>query len=437
VRAHQRRGVLIAVAALVAVCLPTFAVPALADHDRPVPSQQQVDRARHRADQARLSVRQIEQRLAAASRRLSQLQVAALQAVQRYDGAVSEYRRDLQLARLAQLRATRLTRQTEHARRQVAQVAIDQSMIGGSSTMLGTAMKAHGQRQLIDSASTYQSTEQYLQALHENLSAKSHLAKVYRQQADTALAKAAVAKKQAADAKRQAEQAVAAEQSAVQQMAVMRRHLIYRLARMQHISVTLATQRQLGIEQQRQLRLERERRAQLIAAEHSASASGATDPATPTPKPTPSPKPAPTPSPSPVPPPPNPQPSPNPPPSGDRARVAIRFAMAQLGEPYVWGGAGPNVWDCSGLTMMAWRAAGVYLDHYAPTQYLETTPVSYSQLRPGDLVYWASNRRNPATIFHAAMYIGGGQIIEAPHTGDVVKIIGMLDWQMPAFFGRP
>jgi cell wall-associated NlpC family hydrolase len=87
--------------------------------------------------------------------------------------------------------------------------------------------------------------------------------------------------------------------------------------------------------------------------------------------------------------------------------------------------------------MMAWRAAGVYIDHYAPTQYLETTPISFSQLRPGDLVYWATSRGNPATIFHAAMYIGGGEVIEAPHTGDVVKLEGILDWEMPAFFGRP
>jgi peptidoglycan DL-endopeptidase CwlO len=115
----------------------------------------------------------------------------------------------------------------------------------------------------------------------------------------------------------------------------------------------------------------------------------------------------------------------------------VRFAYAQLGEPYVWGGAGPNVWDCSGLTMMAWLSAGVSLDHYAPTQYLETTPISYSQIRPGDLIYWASDPGNPATIFHAAMYIGGGRMIQAPRPGRDVEIQNVFYWEAPAFFGRP
>jgi peptidoglycan DL-endopeptidase CwlO len=420
--------------------VPVTSGPASADPDHPVPTQQQVDKARERTDRVRISVEQIEQQLAAANRELNRLQVKALQAAQRYDGAVAEYQRDRRLAHLAQVRANRLERQTEQVRRHVAQVAINQSMTGGSSTMLGTAMKTNGQRQLLESASTYQSTEQYLQALHQKLSAKSHLADVYQKQADAALAKAAAAKRRAAEAKVRAEQAVAAEQRAVEEIAVVRRHLIHRLAATRHISLALANQRQLGIEQQRRERLERQRQQQLIAAEHQQQQTSTTPTppggrhgtSTPAPRPAPSPRPSPAPSPSP-----GPLPAPSPHPGGTGATKAIRFAMAQLGEPYVWGGAGPDVWDCSGLTMMAWRAAGVYLDHYAPTQYLETTPVSYSQLRPGDLVYWATNRSRPATIFHAAMYIGNGQVIEAPHTGDVVKIIGMLAWQTPAFFGRP
>jgi peptidoglycan DL-endopeptidase CwlO len=117
--------------------------------------------------------------------------------------------------------------------------------------------------------------------------------------------------------------------------------------------------------------------------------------------------------------------------------VAVDFAYAQLGEPYVWGAAGPDSWDCSGLTMGAWAAAGVTLPHYSVAQYYATTPVSYSELKPGDLIFWASSSSDPNTIFHVAMYIGNGQEIQAPHTGDVVKISGVFDWESPDFFTRP
>ena len=103
----------------------------------------------------------------------------------------------------------------------------------------------------------------------------------------------------------------------------------------------------------------------------------------------------------------------------------------------MWGAAGPSSWDCSGLTMGAWAAAGVYLPHYSVAQYYATTPVSYSDLQPGDLIFWASDSSNPDTIFHVAMYIGNGQEIQAPHTGDVVKISGVFDWESPDFFTRP
>jgi peptidoglycan DL-endopeptidase CwlO len=115
----------------------------------------------------------------------------------------------------------------------------------------------------------------------------------------------------------------------------------------------------------------------------------------------------------------------------------VAFAYAQIGEPYVWGGAGPDVWDCSGLTMGAWASAGVYLPHYAVSQYAATTPISSSQLQPGDLVYWASNPADPNTIFHVGLYIGNGEMIHAPHTGAFVRVESIYDWEMPDFFGRP
>jgi peptidoglycan DL-endopeptidase CwlO len=121
--------------------------------------------------------------------------------------------------------------------------------------------------------------------------------------------------------------------------------------------------------------------------------------------------------------------------SSGGASQAVAFAMAQLGEPYVWAGAGPDQWDCSGLTQGAWGSAGKYLSHYSVAQYYETSRVSYSQLRPGDLIFWSSNG-TPGGIFHVAMYIGNDQMVHAPRTGVPVKIENVWYWQSPDFFGR-
>ena len=98
------------------------------------------------------------------------------------------------------------------------------------------------------------------------------------------------------------------------------------------------------------------------------------------------------------------------------AAAAISAARAQLGKPYAWGAGGPNSFDCSGLTAWAWRAAGVSLPHNAAAQQGAGRSVSRGDLQPGDLVFFGS----PA--YHVGLYIGGGLMIHAPTTGDVVKI---------------
>jgi cell wall-associated NlpC family hydrolase len=427
----------VALAAVLVGTLATVSTPAQADRHRPMPTRTQVQHAQRQVATSRLSVRQIQQQVAAANDRLNRLNIAALQAVQRYNGAVARYQDAKRLAISAQRKADMFRRQAEQARRVLAQVAIDQTMSGTDGTLLGTAMQAGGQRQLLETASNDHSALQVLDSARQQVQARSRLAAVYQKQADDALVEADRARTAAAGAKRDARRAVGVERRAVGQIAAQRTQLLRSLARAEHMSVALATQRQQGLERLRQLRLQRERKARFLAEQrrrarqqrqqqHQGAAHHPRHHQTPSPAPTPTPAPSP-------PPPPPPGPSGT---SGQGAQ-AVRFAYAQLGEPYVWGGAGPNVWDCSGLTMMAWLSAGVPLAHYAPTQYLETTPISYSQIRPGDLIYWASDPGNPATIFHAAMYIGGGQMIQAPRPGRNVEIQNVFYWEAPAFFGRP
>lgn len=108
---------------------------------------------------------------------------------------------------------------------------------------------------------------------------------------------------------------------------------------------------------------------------------------------------------------------------GPSAQAAIAAASTQLGKPYVYGGSGPDVWDCSGLTQWAYRQAGVSLPRTAAQQYLAVpTKVPLGELRPGDLLFWATDLSDPASIHHVAIYLGNGRMLAAPHTGTVVQI---------------
>ncbi len=98
-----------------------------------------------------------------------------------------------------------------------------------------------------------------------------------------------------------------------------------------------------------------------------------------------------------------------------RAKKAIDFALAQIGDPYVYGGTGPDSWDCSGLMQGAWNAAGVSLPRVVGPQYGATTPVSMNELQPGDLVFYGD-------MSHDGMYIGGGRVVHAPRPGKSVEI---------------
>jgi peptidoglycan DL-endopeptidase CwlO len=98
------------------------------------------------------------------------------------------------------------------------------------------------------------------------------------------------------------------------------------------------------------------------------------------------------------------------------AQAAVDAALSQVGKPYVWGAAGPNSYDCSGLTMWAWAHAGVSMPHNSGMQYAATPRVAQSDWQPGDLLFFGS------PIHHVAMYIGGGRMVEAPYSGASVRV---------------
>ncbi len=114
-------------------------------------------------------------------------------------------------------------------------------------------------------------------------------------------------------------------------------------------------------------------------------------------------------------------------PSGGYPGV-VGIAMQYLGVPYVWGGASPSGFDCSGFTMYVYAKIGVSLPHNAAMQYGYGSPVSRENLQPGDLVFFSG-------LSHMGLYIGGNQFVHAPHTGDVVKISSLTGWYSDSYVG--
>ncbi len=266
------------------------------------------------------------------------------------------------------------------------------------------------------------------------------------QQADRrAVAAREQQEKQATEARKAAARADEAARALVrseQTVTARRDALIAELAAARRTAVAAERARQDALDAQR----EREREAQSRAALGVDPPSGTGAP-TPTPGPVPTPTPSPpgptpdpTPTPTPTPKPPTPTPV-NPPPAGATAtaaqgRTAANWARGKVGAPYVFGGTGPG-YDCSGLTLKAWAAAGVQITRSSRSQYQRVAKIPYSALRPGDLIFYATNRSNPSTIYHVAMVVGGGQMIEAPYPGATVQITSIRYNQAMPWAGRP
>jgi peptidoglycan DL-endopeptidase CwlO len=111
-----------------------------------------------------------------------------------------------------------------------------------------------------------------------------------------------------------------------------------------------------------------------------------------------------------------------------KAGTAVKYAYGAIGTPYVWAADGPNGYDCSGLTLAAWRAAGVSLPHNAAMQWDVVAHISRSQIMPGDLVFYSG-------LGHVGLYVGSGKIIHAPNAGESVKL-SSVDIMTPYGYGR-
>lgn len=429
-----------------ALCVPA----AVADPDPgsggDTPSQAEVDAAKSAATNMKRTVASVQADLVMANQRLQEAGVKAGQAAEAYNAARWKLQEAQRAAAAADRRAAGAESRLEVQTVAYSDMVADNYEMSPEVTALSSMMKQDGSEAMLDDAHTMYTVDSSIEDITKAYDAAAKVAELASDQADDAHDAAAALEVEAESARAEAEaqeQAALSEASAV---AAEKDSLIRELANLQDISVSLASRRQSALEAAAQLRAARA--AQQAAVEDDAPATTTVDPTPTTTSDEPSDEPAPPtqdpepsdpPSDEPAPPTQDPEPEPDPtppPPSSSGAQAAINFARAQIGEPYVWAAAGPNSWDCSGLTMKAWAAGGKYLPHYSVGQYDTATPISSSNLRPGDLVFWGSSS-SPSSIYHVALYVGNGQMIHAPRTGRDVTQESMYYWIPPNFYARP
>jgi peptidoglycan DL-endopeptidase CwlO len=432
----------------VATALAATAEPA----PKPVyPSKSQVDRAKAAVTSTAGQISQLDAQYAAASARLADVQDQAAAANEAYNGARYELDQRTAEATAAKKRAADAQSRADAASLVVRQYAATVYQEGGSLGSLEAYLSASGPQDLMDRAAALEAVGDARARTLQQAAATSVVADTMRRQAALAEEQQAAAAK-AAEAARDTAKAKAEEaQAAATQIQTQQDHLATQLASLRKTSVDLEKQRQDGLaaaaaaraaaaEAARQARqaAARAKAARDAAAKRAAEAAAkraaaeaarqkaaaeaaekaAREAAKGNAKPT-SPKPS------------DPPP---PPPSRGGVSAVIAYAQAQLGKPYGWGASGPDAFDCSGLTMMAWRQAGVYLSHYTGAQWAETSRVAISDLRPGDLVFFGSS--GPSS-HHMGLYVGNGQMIEAPHTGAYVRYASIWRSDLLPYGGRP
>jgi peptidoglycan DL-endopeptidase CwlO len=316
------------------------------------------------------SAQSLKARIAAAHHQIAVLDARAEAATERYNAARIKLSTDQRSAASAQHRLAGAQRTLTRMQGSVEAFAVAAYQGQALDTTMGVT--ADSPQEFLDKMTT-------LQAVANSQS--------------QALARLAGAQRQEEQARSTASAALTAQQDATQQMQADRDSVLKAAHQEQQILGRLQTREQAIIRaaRARAARLAAEREAAALRARAAAAASAASALIS--------------------------QPTSSPVVTGSGgARVAVQWAYKEMGKPYQWGAAGPNSFDCSGLTQYVWGKAGVYLDHYTGSQWNEGQHVSRDQLQPGDLVFFGSD------LHHVGLYIGNGNMIDAPYTGVNVRI---------------
>ena len=414
---------LTAIAACALLVLPQMAQAA--------PSEEEIAAAQAAEEAAKMSVAQIEVKLA-------EVNASAATAMQNAQIAGE----DLNEANIALNEATATANQAsadadaaeaafQEGKQQIASVA-QAAYRGGGGTLdaLAPYFDSDGLRSVETKQAGISSFSSSAEAKMQNVAALEQVAKVTRDAANTALANQKAATDEVQKRTDAANQAATAAQNESARVAAQRGAYVQELATKQNTTVELINEREAALEAERQeaARIAAEQAAAAAEAQRQADAAAAAERAAAA----------------------NASSSYNddgdddysysapsysyeepsysaPSYSGGGADTAIATAKSYLGVPYVWGGESYGGVDCSGLTMLAWESAGVDLPHLSRAQYSYGTHVPIGSMEAGDLIFWSSNGTQSG-IYHVAIYLGGGQMIEAPTFGVPVRITGVYSW---------
>ena len=414
---------LTAIAACALLVLPQMAQAA--------PSEEEIAAAQAAEEAAKMSVAQIEVKLA-------EVNASAATAMQNAQIAGE----DLNEANIALNEATATANQAsadadaaeaafQEGKQQIASVAQAAYRNGGGTLdALAPYLDSDGLRSVETKQAGISSFSASAEAKMQNVAALEQVAKVTRDAANTALANQQAATDEVQKRTDAANQAATAAQNEAARVAAQRGAYVQELATKQNTTVELINEREAALEAERQeaariaaeqaaAAAEAQRQADAAAAAERAAAADASssynddgddDYSYSTPSYS------------------YEEPSYSAPSySGGGADTAIATAKSYLGAPYVWGGESYGGVDCSGLTMLAWESAGVDLPHLSRAQYSYGTHVPIGSMEAGDLIFWSSNGTQSG-IYHVAIYLGGGQMIEAPTFGVPVRITGVYSW---------
>ena len=448
---QRRHGHGVVATAVVALAC-TLAPSALAD---PV-DQSDIDRSKASERSTSTSIASLEAQLAQESSNLEDAQIKAQLANEDYLTAVDDLNTATTDAQTAQTNADTAASNTESARADLGSIVVQTYQESGNPLdPLAPYLTSESLADLADADVALDRAGEKNNAKVQNVEALQSVATSLQSIADQKVKDKETAKTSAETAKSDAESAARDAQSAVTTTQTNRQNLISQLATQRNTTVELETKYQNQVEAERKAREEAAAQAAAKAASEKASAERAqkqaeqatAQPQESTPAPQeqssqPSPghrasaqEPATTSQPEPeavdeqeAAPAPSPEPSPSSEPapsrSGNAASTAISAAMGYIGTPYVWAGESASGLDCSGLTMVSYAAAGVYLTHSSRVQYGEGAQVPLDAAQPGDLVFWSSDG-SQSGIYHVAIYLGDDTMIEAPTFGMTVRVTSM------------
>jgi cell wall-associated NlpC family hydrolase len=390
-----------------------------AQADPVYPSAGEVKAAKSAVGDKAAQIAVVEGRLKVSNARLVELQTAAEMAAERYNLARILLQERTDAAKAARGRAAEAQKIADVASDRMGQFAATAYRQGGNLGQLEAFLSSNGPQDVLERAAGIQLITDIRSQIMQEADASSVVAGVLRRQAAQAEAQQLAAAQAAENARAAAQVQVdlaAAETASIQKQ---QGAMIAQLATLRNTSITLEKQRQSGLKAEADRRAAAAARAAaharaVVQARADARARAARDSAQHSSSPGPVPN--------------------GPVSSRGGASAAIAFARSQIGDPYAWGATGPTSWDCSGLTQAAWARAGIYLSHYTGYQWSETRRVPLSDLQPGDLVFFGADG---PTSHHVGLYVGNGQMIEAPHTGAWVTESSIWRSDLLPFGGRP